>query len=90
MQRQADEWLTAERHARLLAQIEQRKPQIEKLIELQYEHLGYGKLRCRSCGSFAAADYETGKMTREECSKSCAFEGARSIKALLEQATVNS
>ena len=46
-----------------------------KLLGFQYEGLGYGKFRCRSCGSFKYVDYGDQDQPRtekaEECSKNC-------------------
>jgi len=54
---------------------------IKKLLKFQYESLGYGNSKCRSCGSFNYVDYGDNDtpMTEspEECSKNCPWRMAR-------------
>ena len=52
-----------------------------KLLGFQYENLGYGKFRCRSCGSLKIVDYGDHEQPtteeREPGSKNCPFEQLR-------------
>ena len=54
---------------------------MEKLLNFQYEGLGYGKFRCRSCGSLKHVDYGDQDQPRtesmEECSENCPWRIAR-------------
>lgn len=52
---------------------------ITNLLKFQYEHLGYGELRCKSCGSYAWLDYDDGRThpMNEECSPGCPWRQAR-------------
>jgi len=54
---------------------------IKKLLQFQYNSLGYGKFACRSCGSLKYVDYgdQDQPMTEraEECSELCPWRLAR-------------
>lgn len=54
---------------------------ITRLLRFQYESLGYGRLRCRSCGSLASEDYDEGRrdFKAEPCSPICPFEIAKQV-----------
>lgn len=51
---------------------------LRRLLNFQYEWMGYGRLRCRSCGSFAYED-EGVTTSREECSETCPWRQAEEI-----------
>jgi len=61
-----------------LKEIERLRTRVNKLRMFQYENLGYGKFRCRSCGSLKQVDYgDHNTPTTEQaepCSKNCPFQ----------------
>lgn len=58
---------------------------IADLLRFQYEWLGWGRLRCRSCGSYAYE--EVGVIgNKEPCSPNCSWERARRLIAVLADA----
>ena len=46
------------------------------LMKFQYENLGYGRLRCRSCGALASEDFDEDRhhFKAEPCSPICPWE----------------
>lgn len=66
---------------------------IRNLLPFQYESLGYGKFRCRSCGALKYVDYgdkdqpTTEKV--EEHSKNCPWHIARDYIESPDETTTN-
>lgn len=60
----------------------------KKLLKFQYNSLGYGKYRCRSCGSLKYVDYGDHEQpmieNAEECSKNCPWRQTREAIEYLE------
>lgn len=65
----------------------------EKLLQFQYNNLGYGKFSCSSCGSLMYVDYgdhDTPTTEKaEECSKNCPWRKAKEAIAYLKSLETN-